>query len=248
MIPKFLRADMARSIARQCAALATLTLLALGVEANVINGEFNNGLTGWDSDGDIVADGGGFALLENGVPDFRGLSQNFQIGGPGVLSFDFSFTTSAAGGGGTDSFAVGLLSDDFNDPFVDVIVMDDALGVVPDPFGDGWDVTYQAGPAVAGLSLLAGTSFSGRVSLQIPTLLFGDDVTLFFDLFDGFPSVLTRVGIDNVEFAPLMVAVSEPPPLALLLIAGVVVAVARGRAHSAVDRRRAHSKESRKID
>lgn len=166
-----------------------------------------------------------------GIPSVPGL--------PTRLSFDFAFSTapdtSSSSSSTLDSFAVSLLTLADSD-FLDILVVD-ASGLIPDP-SDGIesstgaipiDVAYVStmDPTISILgfnSLPGGTTFSGRISLFLPSIVLGEDATIFFDLLDQKDGSRTIAAVDNLAVEPV-----PEPATVILLRSGLVGLIGWGR-------------------
>lgn len=203
------------------------------------NGDFSDPvpLAGYTATGTVIGEPTGeFGLLETDGTFQRTLEQTFSVpASASTLAFDFAFSTTGIPPTGAipDSFAVSVIS--ALGDFLDILVVD-LLGVVPDP-SDGIeiitgatpiDVAFDSSISIVGFPVGIGTTFSGRISLGLPSAVLGQDVTLFFDLFDQIDDANTIAGVDNISLRTR--AVPEPATLALIL-AGLGV-MSGGRAKS----------------
>jgi hypothetical protein len=190
------------------------------------NGDFSDPvpLFGYIATGTVISEPTGeFAQLETDGNFMRTLEQTFTVPSLSTtLSFDFAFSTDDITPSGffPDSFAASLLTTVDGD-FLDILVVD-AFGPFPDP-SDGieWitgavpiDVTYDSSVSIAGFTPIAGgQTFSGRISLDLPAVVLGEEATLYFDLFDESDGFNAIAAVDNINVTP----VPEPATGTLIL-------------------------------
>jgi hypothetical protein len=159
----------------------------------------------------------------------RTLEQTFILPATAsTLSFDFAFSTDATSSGVLfpDSFAASVLT--AGGEFLDILVVD-LLGVVPDP-SDGIEGIIGAMPIDVAIDdtvtipgfipFAAGTSYSGRIDVLLPSAVLGQNATVFFDLFDEFDGASTIAAVDNVGTRAI------PAPGAFgLVLAGLIATI-----------------------
>jgi len=229
--------------------LATLLLAAAlpAAAVSLTNGDFESGdLAGYFTEDDaflpnpaitVAADSGSgnhFASLDTAshASFFNTLGQDLTLPpSPAVLSFDFGFSTVgdssfADPNAFPDSFAVSLVT---AADFLDILVVDEAGGVVPDP-GGSLPVAYDPTVSIAGFAPLAGASaLSGSITLLLPASLLGDDATLFFDLFDEEDGHRSVAAVDNVALQAASAPAVPEPATGLLLTVGLAAMAATAR-------------------
>lgn len=213
----------------------------------LLNGDFADPVppVGWTPTGRVVSlPPGAFAQLETDGGYQRTLEQTFTLlQMPARLAFDFAFSTSIPDGTSVpedqgifpDSFTVSLYTTDWV-YFLDILVVDVVDGAVPDPSHGKEqkvdalpiDVGFDPAFTIAGFERFAGGfSTSGRLSLPLPANVLGQEVTLYFDLYDEPDGAATRAAVDNV--AVELAAVPEPATLGLLVIGLAAAGVAHRR-------------------
>ncbi|MBA7656029.1 hypothetical protein ES703_63942 [subsurface metagenome] len=170
------------------------------VLADLVNGDFSAGLSGWTLEWGTVTDGGGYALFEEDAFDLSStLSQEFTI--PALaLELSFDVQMFAVPGGSSDPFAWpdAFTATLYNDPVNLVPLISNPL--VDDFYyldNTGWEETVA-------------TVSGNTVSLDISSLA-GLDAYLVFDLWGSDDGWLTSVNVDNVDISLV------PTPSALLL-------------------------------
>jgi len=230
--------------------LATLLLGAAlpAAAVSLTNGDFESGdLTGYFTEDDtflpnpaitVAADPvthNHFASLDTAshTSFFNTLGQDLTLPpSPSLLSFDFGFSTAGdgstdAGMGFPDSFAVSLVT---AANFLDILVVDEAGGVVPDP-GGSLTVAYDPTIAIAGFAPLAGgaSALSGSITLLLPASVLGDDATLFFDLFDEEDGHRSVAAVDNIALQAAPAPAVPEPATGLLLTVGLAAMAATAR-------------------
>ncbi|WP_220498080.1 hypothetical protein [Stieleria mannarensis] len=229
--------------------LLALVTVAIRSDAGVItNGTFDDAtdlagftVVGEDfffapiSAGTVSEPGGSFAQLQNDNATFLlQLQQEFTV--PSVastLSFDFAFSTEGSPstvGPVIDAFSVNLKSRSGLDDLLDILVVDAVVGVKIDP-ADGSeippkraiDVSLESVAFDPGFSgFTGGTDFFGRVSVDLPSEVLGDEVTLSFNLIDvdgpggfGLPDPFATIAaVDNITLTSSSSVIPEPASVA----------------------------------
>jgi choice-of-anchor A domain-containing protein/RHS repeat-associated protein len=152
------------------------------------NGDFSQGLTGWEVERGQVAGGGAFAQFrEHATSLLSSLRQRFTVpNGPASLSFDLSaLSLESPAGVPPDAFEVSLL-DDAGNPLVT-------------PFRADATAFFNVNPGNQ-VNLAPGVSFDGqRVTLNISHLTPGTHATVVFDLIGNRPGLTSTASIDNVR-------------------------------------------------
>src|SRR5262249_54619600 len=137
--------------------------------STLVNGEFVNGLTGWQATPGFVSAGGGVAQIREGTTLLTTLQQSFAMPPQAQsLSFDILSLGLEAPSGVPDAFEVSLL--------------DDAGHPVVPAFRTTATSFFNANPGGA-VSLAPGVTFDGtHVTLNVSAVAPGTHVTLYFDL------------------------------------------------------------------
>ena len=182
--------------------LPVLLLASFGLPAfaDISNGDFIAGLSGWGTFGP-VSDGGGFALLAEN-PDFAmtSLGQGFVIEGlDGWLSFDHRMASSPDGTSGwlwPDAFTASLLDPD-GQPIL-------STPGFPDYFYSDNAGTVDYDPSIV-------TAAGDTVTLDLRSVPRGTSAYLVFDLLGGDDGYATTVEVDNVGITAI------PAPGAVVL-------------------------------
>ncbi len=166
------------------------------------NGDFSNGLEGWDVEFGTVTDGGGFAYFQEDDWDASStLSQTFTLPDLALeLSFDV-WMESVPGGpddpwAWPDEFTASLLDPDTFDPLI---------------ANPGYTEFFYLDNT--GVVETVATYVGNTVTLDVSGLA-GQNVFLAFDLWGGYDGMNTTVGVDNVS-------VSVIPAPGALLLAGI---------------------------
>lgn len=228
---------MRPSTSRACTLFATVLILspAAAGAATIVNGDFSDAqdFAGWQPTGDVLHEpGGAFGQLETDGTFQRTLQQGFLVVGHHYrLSFDFAFSTQATtppGAGVADAFAVSIVT--AGGDYLDILAAD-VVGAVPDP-SDGNEAANNAVPIQVGLDpsvtisgflpFVGGAAYTGRITLDLPDLVLGQDATLFFDLFDYPDGSSTIAAVDNVTLEPF--ADLPLPTTVALLLPGLLAA------------------------
>jgi len=199
----------------------------------ITNGDFSDAvdLAGYTATGAVVGEPTGeFGQLETDGDFLRTLEQTFKIPSvPSTLTFDFAFSTEATSSSAffVDAFAASVITT-LDGDFLDILVVD-LFGPLPDP-SDGIegftgavpiDVDYDPSVTITGfVPFSAGATYTGRVSMMLPSVVLGEEATIYFDLFDEFDAANSIAAIDNIAIEPKIVAVPEPSTLVLLGIGG----------------------------
>ena len=198
----------------------------------IVNGDFSDPtpLFGYVASGAVVGEPtGDFGQLETDGGFIRTLEQTYtDLAVPSMLAFDFAFSTEATSAAAfPDSFAVSIITT-LDGDFLDILVVD-LFGVIPDP-SDGIegitgalpiDVDYNSSVTIAGfVPFGGGTTYSGRISLMLPSEVLGEEATIYFDLFDELNGAATIAAVDNIAIEPKTASVPEPSSFALLVVGG----------------------------
>ena len=196
---------------RICVVLAAgvLFLAAGQVSADITNGDFSAGLTGWTTAGP-VSDGGGYALFEED-PLFgvTSLEQEITIPAQALsLSFDYGLFSTPDGTSGyplPDRFSAYLLDAVTRNPLLSRPGLTDYFFEDRRGFG-AFDSTIVT---VAG----------GTVTLDLTSIAAGTDALVTFDLLGGDDGFATQATVDNVSVSLIPV-----PGAALLGVVGLASA------------------------
>ena len=193
-------------------------------ESPIENGEFEFGLTGWQTEvqghGDNATPGrinaqGGFAQLHENESFLVSLYQSFQVPpAPETLSFHIeSLGLDLPAGGIPDAFEVSLLAQDGSSLVPTHRPQATSfLNVNAPPEDSG-----LTGTPAANANLAAGVTFDGKtVALDISALPAGTTATLYFDLIGNPPGTESVVAIDAVTVSPDQIFTNTftPSPLA----------------------------------
>lgn len=221
-------------------AVLVVIAIAPGVHAGVIsNGDFSDSiaLKSFTSTGTAIGEpNGNFAQLETDGSFTRTLEQVFSVPtGASTLAFDFAFSTQAAEGSVPsipNSFAVSLLTDDSD--FLKLLLVDGrklqpvGVDIATTPLPSG--VAYDDSLTIDGFQPFSGgVSYSGRLTIDLPNAVLGDNATIFFDLYDTIDDThLAIAAIDNLQVTSSGV-VPEPTSLAIWAIAIGTLATHRRR-------------------
>jgi hypothetical protein len=167
--------------------------------ANVQNGDFSAGLSGWTIEYGTVVDGGGYVLFEEDALSLSStLSQVFNLPiGSQILSFEMVMSSQL--GGDYDPFA---WPDVFTASLLDPVTLD------PLVFNPGYTEFYYLDNL--GNEVTVASVTGNKVMLDVAALA-GQDVFLSFDLWGSDDGMLTSVNLDNVKVTVI------PVPGALLL-------------------------------
>ena len=204
----------------------------VGVKAGagvIVNGDFSDptDLAGFTATGTIVGEPtGDFAQLETDGSFVRTLEQTFVIPTDATtLSFDFQFSTTAtlaAPPSDPDSFAASVITTTDLE-FLDIFVVD-VLVAVPDP-SNGNEIANGAVPISVSLDssvsipgfvgFAGGTTYGGKVALSLPSLVLGEESTLYFDLFDKDSTFSSLAAVDNISITTTDAVIPEPTSFAI---------------------------------
>ena len=195
-----------------CLSLVPTISIVQATSAPFVNGNFDAGLTDWDTDGNTslnagqvelstIGPGGAFSDASLFQGDFFTGSNSIQLGATdNYLNFDVSYQDLGMGGSSgslfTDNFQVSIF----------------------DEFGTGaTDLLF-----ISGFDFSVGSSLAS-VSLDVSSLA-GFSVGLFFDVFnedDGLNSLFTLDNISFSEAIPQTVATAPLPGAFILMSAGI---------------------------
>jgi hypothetical protein len=168
-----------------------LLLSCQPVLAELTNGDFSSGLSGWTVENGDVTDGGGYALFQEDAFFFSILSQEFTLGpGAQILSFDIIMTTEPDADFVPDSFytpwpdafTVSLL-----DPATSTPLIWTVSGLTDFYYGDN-----------SGYVETVATVTGNTISLDVSALV-GQSVYLVFDSLGNDDGSWTSVALDNVN-------------------------------------------------
>lgn len=222
-----------------CTTVMLLVFLAGNATAEfIVNGDFSDPtpLAGYDVFGTVIGEPTGeFGQLETEGSFIRTLSQTFTTpASPSVLTFDFAFSTNATPFSIPDSFAASHITT-ADGEFLDILVVD-FFGPIPDP-SDGIefltgavpiDVSFDETVTIAGFTPFAGgTTYSGRITLDLPAIVLGEEATLFFDLFDELDVADTIAALDNISLTTQATPIPEPMSVVVWLMIGGMGIVVR---------------------
>lgn len=177
--------------------LSTVLWACTSAQADLVNGDFSDGLNSWDAWGLVEPEGGQAVFYEG--DDYSMLEQVFTIPSLALtLSFDIQFTRVAdnTSGGLPDAFAVSLLDPDTFEPLVSNAGYSEFYYWE----ADGEDEYVETVASVSGVT----------VSLDISGLR-GLEALVAFDLLGGSDGYATTAYLDNVTISVV------PVPGAFLL-------------------------------
>lgn len=185
--------------------------LASGAHAGLINGDFEDGLNGWETYDD-VSENGGVAIIGDNTA--YGASTLFQASntGAGVVNFEFDFFA-----GISDV----VTSGHFSDIFVNSLYFTNDLATF-DLFGGYDDVQWMFDVDAYGEIVYDGTITDSAVGTGWRHFSFEfvssyDYVVAVFDIFEINGSIDSTIQIDNVSLSAVIASVPEPSSLVLFL-------------------------------
>jgi hypothetical protein len=198
-------------------------LIAVPSSASIVNGNFDSGLAGWSTLGEVAVSGD--ADVSDSNADYSALYQAVALGA-GLYRLEFDLETVLSGDLSADPFA-------FPDGFFASLYLTNDLGAFDLPGGVFDDVlplldaddqglfnvagTLSASPLGAGWTHFA-YQFSNSYAYAIPA----------FELIDlNFVAGDSHAGIDNVTLTPVTGVVPEPATLSLLALGLAGFAVRR---------------------
>lgn len=198
-VRRSLRLRPARPAAMVLMLLAVVIVHSTDAGADLVNGDFSSGLTGWQVDGPVSDGGGHAALAEDPTKIMTILSQEFAIPlGAASLKFDFRMASEPDGTGGwpfADAFAVSLL-----DP-VTLAPLLSTPGFPEFSYADA-DGAMEYDPALVSIA-------GGTVMLDLTSLGPGNAL-MAFDLLGGDNGLTTTVEVDNVVLIERQDTIPEP--------------------------------------
>lgn len=194
---------------------AVLTLgLAASANASLINGDFENGLVGWDAYDDVAVTAGVATVGDDSAWGVSTLAQASNTG-TNTVSFEFDFladiSADVPSGYFPDFFASSLY-------FTNDIAAFDLLGGVYDDNQWMFDVDGFGEILYEG-EITDSSVGTGWRHFSFEFVSSYDYVIAVFDVFDLNGVVDSSIQIDNVSLASVVASVPEPSGFVLLLIA-----------------------------
>ncbi|MBU2985705.1 PEP-CTERM sorting domain-containing protein [Saccharophagus degradans] len=185
--------------------------LASGADAGLINGDFEDGLNGWEAYDD-VSENGGVAIIGDNTA--YGASTLFQASntGAGVVNFEFDFFA-----GISDD----VTSGHFSDIFVSSLYFTNDLATF-DLFGGYEGVQWMFDVDAYGEIVYDGTITDSAVGTGWRHFSFEfvssyDYVVAVFDIFEINGNIDSTFQIDNVSLSAVIASVPEPSSMVLFL-------------------------------
>lgn len=185
--------------------------LASGAHAGLINGDFEDGLSSWETYDD-VSENGGVAIIGDNTA--YGASTLFQASntGAGVVNFEFDFFA-----GISDD----VTSGHFSDIFVSSLYFTNDLATF-DLFGGYDDVQWMFDVDAYGEIVYDGTITDSAVGTGWRHFSFEfvssyDYVVAVFDIFEINGNIDSTFQIDNVSLSAVIASVPEPSSMVLFL-------------------------------
>lgn len=186
--------------------------LASGAHAGLINGDFEDGLNGWEAYDDVTVSNG---VATVGDDSAFGISTLAQVNytGTGLVRFEFDFLASISDETGPydypDLFSSSLYFTNDTSSF-------DLFSGVYDDFEWVLDVD-SAGPIVYSGAVSNSAIGLGWMHYSYEFVNSYNTVVAVFDMIDGNLLVDSNIQIDNVSLSAVIASVPEPSSLVLFL-------------------------------
>lgn len=185
--------------------------LASGAHAGLINGDFEDGLNGWETYDD-VSENGGVAIIGDNTAYVTSTLFQASYTGTGVVNFEFDFFA-----GISDDVS----SVNFSDVFGSSLYFTNDLATF-DLFGGYDDVQWMFDVDAYSETVYEGTITDSAVGTGWRHFSFEfvssyDYVVAVFDIFEINGNIDSTFQIDNVSLSAVIASVPEPSSLVLFL-------------------------------
>lgn len=185
--------------------------LASGAHAGLINGDFEDGLNGWETYDD-VSENGGVAIIGDNTAYVTSTLFQASNTGTGVVNFEFDFFA-----GISDDVS----SVNFSDVFGSSLYFTNDLATF-DLFGGYDDVQWMFDVDAYSETVYEGTITDSAVGTGWRHFSFEfvssyDYVVAVFDIFEINGNIDSTIQIDNVSLSAVIASVPEPSSLVLFL-------------------------------